>query len=109
MPKLQIKFNAPPHHKLIVEDGGREIEIPGQGTEKLSEELATELVTAPYVDCELVEGELPEEPEPQEPELSERDSRHDLNQAALAVGVESPEELPSKRAVLDATKKAKAA
>ena len=94
---VEIKNNAPSHHRLIVGDK----EIFGGEKAYVSEEVALDLATAPYIDIEILsEGfEVPDAAA--EPERTLEDlSRTELNQRAIDAGVDQPEQLPNKGEVI---------
>ena len=117
-----IRFNAPPHHALEATDpaSDREVRIAGGGTADVSDQLAEELATAPYCDVEIVDGEpafegdfaaggvvppttdsVQETVEIETDEDLSKLNRPELNDLAKQVGVEDPEYLPNRDAVID--------
>ena len=87
-----IRFNAPSHHVLEVGDqtvhGGEELLV--------TDDVAAELLTAPYIDVTEVEGEG----------ISTSLPRERLNELAEQAGVGNPEDLPNKDAVITAIEEA---
>lgn len=94
--KVTIRFKAPEHHQLVIND---KLTVQGGGTADVTKEVAEELTTAPYLDVELVEGELPQ---PDERELLMGKERDELNELAEQEGVISPGLLKNKGEVADA-------
>ncbi|MGH3029275.1 MAG: Rho termination factor N-terminal domain-containing protein [Gaiellaceae bacterium] len=96
-----VKFNAPAHHTLEVDDRV----IHGGATVELSDEIAEEMLTNPYTACSEVDPvEFAAE---READLSKR-TRTELEDLAEQAGVENPSGLPNKPAVIAAIEEAEA-